>query len=135
MAQSMSKLLIFVLVIQFLLTITGYTTITGSFVSEFFEDPSAWGGTAWLQYFLNLSSALVIGGAAVVITGSLWTKNDFIIMAGFTAVLIGLGIPLYHFWDAMAKGFGSTIVAVLVISPVAIIYIMAAVAWWRALTT
>jgi hypothetical protein len=73
--------------------------------------------------------ALTIGGAAII-AGTFLIKNDLLIFAGMTGIFISFGKSLGNLFTAVSAG-SDPIVAWLIISPIVIIYVMTAIAWWR----
>jgi hypothetical protein len=92
---------------------------------------------AWLDS--NIMSVVGAGAAVTIIIGSLMTnKSDFIIYAGFAAlfasyisVFINLKKDLTTLFNSMMSLNGGGLIAIAIIAPIIILYIIAILRLWR----
>jgi hypothetical protein len=92
---------------------------------------------AWLDS--NIMSVVGAGAAVTIIIGSFMTnKSDFIIYAGFAAlfasyisVFINLKKDLTTLFNSMMSLNGGGLIAIAIIAPIIILYIIAILRLWR----
>ena len=100
------------------------------------RNPHLWGTNLWLDAF-----SLVIAGiaAAGAITLSYVTSSDLGVFGAIAGSFIALGAaPVVRIWDYVGNQatllFGASasgILQLLIVSPIALMYVMAVIAWWR----
>lgn len=124
---ALTKLLIAVFFIQVTLILFGIAAIPGDAIYNFLTNPASWETNLFQVFITDLT--LTIGGAAII-AGTFLIKNDLLIFAGLTGILISFGKSLSNLFTVIAAS-SDPIVAWLIVSPIIILYIMTAVAWWR----
>ena len=85
-----------------------------------------------------IDEAFALGGATVILIGTIWTKSDFLIFAGISGVFFSFGIAsLFELWRYMASksllggNEANPWIAILFISPMIIMMIYVTLAFWR----
>lgn len=122
------NLMLVVVAIQLVLISTGVVSIPGDVLFNFIINPSSWNNNAWSSLISDL--ILGVSGVAIII-GLLFFKNDFIVFAPMVGVLFSFGIGLYNLY-ALVQAQINSMVAIILISPIILIYIMGVLEWWRA---
>ncbi len=122
-----TNLLLVVFAIQLTLIVLGIATIPGDTLYEFIKNPSGWDSDAFKTLLSDVF--LAVGGVAIIV-GSLWFKSDFVVFAGFSAVLFSFGKGLANLHSIISAQI-SPEVAWFTISPIILIYIMTTIAFWR----
>ena len=125
--MNMIKLLLCVFAIQFTLIICGVIDIPGSALYNFITNPSDWSSADFLGI---ISSLFLAAGGVAIIAGTIITRSDIFIFAGLAGILLSFGIGLAELWSIVAAQTNATLATILV-SPIILIYVMTAVAWWR----
>ena len=123
----MIKLLLCVLAIQFTLLITGVVDIPGSALYNFLTNPTGWSSA---DFYGIISGLFLAAGGVAIIAGTMITRSDIFIFAGLAGILLSFGMGLAELWSIVAAQTNPTLATILV-SPIILIYIMTAVAWWR----
>ncbi len=126
--MNMTKLLLVVFGIHITLIFLGIADIPGSSLYQFLVDPSIWDSSGFLKTIISDVTALV--GAGLIVAGTIITRSDIFLFAGLTTLLISFGLPLAELFTIVAAQ-SNTILATLLVSPIILIYIMTAVAFWR----
>ena len=127
MVGNMNKLLLLVFAVHLSLVILGIADIPGSALYTFAQSPMDW-NTAALVGFLGDLTLLV--GAGAVIVGTFFVRSDILIFAGWAGVLISFGAALGHLFNVISAASNPTI-AMIFVSPIAILYLITAVSAWR----
>jgi len=84
-----------------------------------------------------IDEALALGGATAILIGTIWTKSDFLIFGGISAVFFSFITSMFQLWKYIdSKGlFGLAAdnhwIAMLFISPMVIMYLYVIIAFWR----
>lgn len=84
-----------------------------------------------------IDEALALGGAAAILVGTLWTKSDFLVFGGISAVFFSFITSIFQLWKyidskSLFAGAGGDVgVAMLFISPIIIMYLYVVIAFWR----
>jgi len=126
--MNMTKLLLVVFAIHFSLIALGIADIPGSSLYQFVTNPSDWDSSGFLSTLISDITLLI--GTGLIVAGTIITRSDIFLFAGLTTLLISFGLPLAELFTIVAEQ-SSTILATFLISPIIIIYVMVAVAFWR----
>ena len=121
------KLLIAVFFIEAILISLGIAAIPGEGFYLFISNPTDWNGNILSLLISDLF--LSIGGIAII-AGTYLIKTDLIVFAGLASVLYSFGKPLGSLWVIIAAE-SSPLVAMFLVSPIILIYVLTIVAWWR----
>ena len=73
-------------------------------------------------------ATLLAGG--VIIAGWVLTKSDLWVFAGVTAVVITFGYNLVETFTIL-KGATNVFIAAIIVGPLLLMYLMAAMSFWR----
>jgi hypothetical protein len=130
MASDISKLLMVVFGIQLVLVIFGFTDIPGNAMYTFLQNPTAWDSTLFMSFITDLLTLASIG--AIVVGSLVIGKSDLLIFAGLIGLFVSFGIGLAGLFSVI-EASSSTVVAMLFVSPIIIIYLVACLKAWRGL--
>ena len=83
-------------------------------------------------YLLVIGLLTTVGSIAVIVIGAV-TKTDFIIFAGIIPPLLTLGWDFLIIFNVFAAI--NIFVALLIMSPIFIVYIITVLEWWRGIST
>jgi hypothetical protein len=125
--------LIFVFLVQVILIAAGLSSIPGSTLYSFLTNPSNWDLSTLLAALISLPSLAGLGG---IVYGTLF-RNDLVTFAGITIVFLSFGQPLIELWQIINSSFPEGIgklMALLFVSPIILIYILAVISFWRGQT-
>lgn len=118
--------LLLVFFIQFILSITLGVNMPGSTLYDFLVNPISWD----LNVFLSLLTSLpALAGVTGIAYGTLF-RNDLVTFAGLTVVIISFGQSLPELFNIIKAQFGYEW-AVLIVSPIILIYVFAGISFWR----
>lgn len=125
---SMTKLLIGILVIQFVLVTTGLTDIPGTAIYDMVTNPTNWNNTD----FLTEISILLVGVAAFgIATAGVVFKNELAVFGGAATMFLSFGMPAFvGLYNIISTHF-ATEIAIMFVSPLILIYVLGTLAWWR----
>lgn len=134
-----TKMLLFAFSIQLLLILCGFTNIPGTALYTWVTNPSGWNQDSLVAIFGDIFTLV---GATSIIVGLVFYKSDFIIFSGVTALFFSFGIgigTLFTHIQASAESYllpyfgagAGTSVAMLFVSPILVMYLMALIGWWR----
>lgn len=122
-----SKLLMIVFGIHLILVITGVTTIPGSALYTFLQNPTAWDSTNFVAFLTDLT---LLASAGAIVVGSFFVKSDILIFAGLCGLIISFGVGLAHLFSVI-EAASNNVVAMIFISPIILVYLMTAIKSWR----
>lgn len=129
--SSFTNLLIVVVMIQFVMLIFGVQNVPGTSLYTFIASPSDWETAGWN---LLIGDIIAAASLSVIIIGTFFIKNDFLIMAGIVGVIYSFGKPLISLWTEISA-HSSSILATLIVGPIIILYIMLLLGFWRGRNT
>ena len=121
-----TNLLLLTIAIQVVLTMTGIATIPGSELYNFVTHPSDWDSAPWSKLLSDIFNVVGIG---TVIVGMVFFKNDTLIKIGLIPVFYSFGkqfITLYAIIQAQVND----LFAIMIVSPLVLIYAMTLLSWW-----
>lgn len=124
---AMTKLLLAVFVIQVSLIYLGIATIPGTTLYNFITNPSSWETS---PFSLLISDLLLTVGGLAIVAGTFLIKNDLLVFAGMASVFFTFGKPLVDLWSIISAQTNEY-VAIVVVSPIILIYSVTVIAWWR----
>ncbi len=102
--------------------------IPGTALFQFVTNPGVWDTSGFLSAIISDITLLV--GAGLIVAGTFATRSDIFLFAGMATLFISFGKPLAELFTIISTSYNSTI-AMLLVSPIIIIYVMICVAWWR----
>lgn len=110
------------------LNIYGILTDTGtSILLNLLKDPSQ---IFSLDFFLNINNALALGLSTGIVAGLILSqKFDLALIVGFTSTLLLIGWDILAIYNIVAVY--SSEIALLVISPIVMLYGLTVFEWWR----
>ena len=125
---NMTKLLLVVLAVQISFMMLGVGDWPLSSLWQFAQDPSNWAEMS----FLGMIRDLFIGGlaASAILLGTAVTRSDIFIFAALAGVLLTFGMPLAELFVIISDE-SSNILAIILVSPIILIYVMTVIEWWR----
>ena len=125
--MNMIKLLLAVLAIHISLVITGIAEIPGNALYTFIANPIVWNSSVFIGLFSDL---FLVAGAFTIIAGTYITRSDIFIFSGVASVLLSFGLPLANLFIIVSAQANETL-AILLVSPTILVYVLTCVAWWR----
>lgn len=124
---NMSKLLLVAFAIHFVLILTGIADIPGSSMYNFLTDPTGWDSSEFLNTFVDLIGLVGVG---LIIAGTLFARGDLLVFAGISGVFLTFGLALAELFSIVSAQ-SSEVIAILFVSPIMLIYIVAVLSFWR----
>ena len=121
------KLLLVVFAIHFTLMLCGIADIPGTSLYSFITNPMDWGGTDFLSLIADLFLAV---GAVAIIAGTVLTRSDIFLFAGLASVFLSFGLALAELFMLVKEQSNETL-AIILISPIILIYVVTTVQFWR----
>jgi hypothetical protein len=125
--SSFTNMLIIVIMIQLVMLMFGVSDVPGTALYTFISAPSDWDNAAWNLLFADVITAASI---TVIIIGTFVYKADWLLFAGVVGVLYSFGKPLVSFFN-LIKENSSPELAILIVGPIILLYIMLLIGWWR----
>ncbi len=126
--MELTKLLLLVLAIHLSLMALGIVDLPGTSIYEFVTNPGDWDTSGFLSSIISDVTLLI--GAGLIIAGTFATRSDIFLFAGMTTLFISFGLPLAELFQLISEQ-SNVILAMFIVSPIILIYIMACIAWWR----
>ena len=123
---AMTKSMMVVFVAYLVLILAGVVTVPGSALWTLMFNPTNWES---LSFISLISDALLAGGAALAVGGTIF-GNDTATFAGISGVFFSMGAGLMELFIIIKNTLGSE-VAMIAVSPLILIFIMAIMAFWR----
>ncbi len=126
-------LLIFIIVVELaMMLFLGVSTPSTALLSLFLN-PTSWSSLALIT---KITSVIALAGVGGIIVGTFVNfKSDFLIFAGLTTVFLSYGQSLYAVYSKIQgiKDLGdwSTLIALLIVSPIIIVFIYTILKFWR----
>ncbi len=102
----------------------GYTDFPGTSLYQFVISPSTWDFSSFINTIDLAISLASIGG---LIVGLITFRFDIVIFAPVAAVLFSFGKGLITLWVEIPQKE----IALLIVSPLIIVFIMGLLSWWR----
>lgn len=89
--------LIMLFAIEMALILFAKTAIPGTSLYSFVTDPQEWDNLTLLNQIIN--DILLIAGAATIVAGLYFVRNEWIVYAGIAAVFLSFGLILTQLWQ------------------------------------
>ena len=124
-----TKMLLLVVAINMVFAWTGIVDVPGSSLMDVVLDPSLLLNGSFFVAFLK-DSLLAVGGLGLLTAGAVIFKSDTMIFAGLTMVFLTYVRPLADLFAQINISTGP-VIASLIVSPLVVLYLMTAIAWWR----
>ncbi len=124
----LTESLIFVFLLQFVLVICGVSDIPTSTLYNFLINPAQWDISVFLDLIKGQPGLALAGGTGVIL-GSVF-KNSYITMASLTVVFLSFGQSIGQLFNLVSQQL-NTEFAILLISSLVLIYIMAMISFWQ----
>ena len=122
----MTKSMVLVFVTYLLLIVSGIVDIPGSALWALIVNPLAWKNISLIGL---ISDSLISIGVGVAAAG-VFSGKDLLAFAGISTMLLSFGIGLMELYSIVKIQLNQTM-AMLLISPLIIIYIMSVLGFWR----
>lgn len=126
--MNMTKLLLAVFAIHVTLILLGIADVPGTSMYQFLTNPTAWDSSDFLISLISDVTALV--GAGLIVAGTIITRSDIFLFSGITSLFISFGLPLAELFSIVSAQ-SNEIFATLLVSPIILIYVVTAIAFWR----
>lgn len=129
---NITKLMLVAFAVHLTLIMTGVVALPFADMPEFFQfmvSPQDWSLSTFMSYIIN-DVILIIAGATII-AGTYFTRSDILVFVGLTSVVLSFGASLGELYSLIAAQTGYPEIGWIFISPIILIYIMAAIAFWR----
>ena len=130
MASDISKLLMVVFAVQLILILLGFADIPGNAMYTFLQNPTTWNSSLFMSFLTDLLTLASIG--AIVVGSFVIGKSDLLIFAGLIGLFVSFGIGLAGLFSVI-EASSNNAVAMIFVSPLIIIYLIACLKAWRGL--
>jgi len=124
----MFNALLIVIAIEIAFALFPAAEYSSSSLITFLLNPTSWDSSSWLSYLLNSVTAL---GAAAIIVGTIFSKQDWIWRAGLIGTFLTFGAVIVQLWlfvNAHLTYIGveaaRALIVSMLISPVLLYFIM-----------
>ena len=124
-----TKMLLLIMAINIVFLWTGIVDVPGSSLLDVIMNPSLLSEDGFFWKFI-IDTLLSVGGFAAIAAGTLLFKSDTMIFAGLTMVFLTYVRPLADLFAQINISTGP-VIASLIVSPLVVLYLMTAIAWWR----
>ena len=141
----MGKMTTYILImVGLILLFSTFGLIQNTFTSEILQyafNPEAGSQATLWQFIVNTSAdsfnfglgAIAAAIAAVTTAAGIFFKNDFLVLAPVVAVFVNFGLEFVALYSYFYSILG--VVALLIMSPILIVYIFTILEWWRGVST